>query len=203
MKILIADDHDLVRDTICAFLEGEGFCTVGVSNYDEALEQVSGDEDFSAILLDYTMPGASGLDGLAQMLEVVGDTPVALISGTASQSVVDAAMKHGASGYIPKSMPAKSMANAVRFIAAGEVFVPFGLLNKEPEARSEGRKLGLSERELQVLAGLCEGKSNKEIARDRDLQEVTIKLHVKNLCRKIAARNRTHAAIIARDRQLV
>ena len=201
MKLLIADDHDLIRDTVCAFLENEGFETVAVADYAEALARVSDDESFDAILLDYTMPGASGLDGLTRMIEVSAGTPVALISGTAPLSVVDAAMKHGASGYIPKSMPAKSMANAVRFIASGEVFVPFGLGARDE--RAGGASHGLTDRELEVLSGICAGKSNKEIAIDCDLQEVTVKLHVKNLCRKINARNRTHAAMIARDLQLV
>ena len=61
----------------------------------------------------------------------------------------------------------------------------------------------LTTREQQVLAGICQGKSNKEIARDHDLQEVTVKLHVKTLSRKLNARNRTHAAMIARDRNLI
>lgn len=201
MKLLVADDHDLIRDTVCAFLENEGFETVAVADYAEAIARVTGDERFDAILLDYTMPGASGLDGLTKMIEVSNGTPVALISGTAPQSVVDAAMKHGASGYIPKSMPAKSMANAVRFIASGEVFVPFGLGTGGD--KNAGPSNGLTDRELEVLSGLCEGKSNKEIAIGCKLQEVTVKLHVKNLCRKISAKNRTHAAMIARDLQLV
>jgi DNA-binding NarL/FixJ family response regulator len=203
MKVLIADDHDLVRDTICAFLESEGFETTGVPDYTKALAHISRDERYDVVLLDYMMPGASGLDGLTKMIDAGNGTPVALLSGTASQTVVDAAMKNGASGYIPKSMPAKSMANAIRFIASGERYIPFGF--DTPTARSPqgGNEHNLSDRELQVLMGLCEGKSNKEIARDCDLQEVTIKLHVKNLCRKIKARNRTHAAMIARNLQLV
>ena len=70
-----------------------------------------------------------------------------------------------------------------------------------PTARSEGTSIDaqLSQRERQVLRGICEGKSNKEIARDLDLQEVTVKLHVKTLSRKLGAKNRTHAAMIARN----
>ena len=81
---------------------------------------------------------------------------------------------------------------------AGELYVPYDFMQKDDS------KVGnLSQRETDVLRGICEGKSNKEIARDLDLQEVTIKLHVKTLSRKLDARNRTHAAMIARDMNLV
>ena len=86
-----------------------------------------------------------------------------------------------------------------RECVAGEVFVPFGFMQQTDE-KTVGN---LTERETQVLRGLCEGKSNKEIARDLDLQEVTIKLHVKTLCRKLDAKNRTQAAMIAKERRLV
>ena len=91
------------------------------------------------------------------------------------------------------------MVSAIRFMAAGETFVPYSFM-QEAEAKTVAN---LTERETEVLRGLCEGKSNKEIARDLDLQEVTIKLHVKTLCRKLDAKNRTQAAMIARDRKLV
>ncbi len=91
------------------------------------------------------------------------------------------------------------MASAISLIAAGEVFVPYWLLDKATE-----QPVGdLTTRETQVLRGLSEGRSNKDIARDLGLHEVTIKLHVKTLCRKLDARNRTQAAMIARDRHLL
>ena len=91
------------------------------------------------------------------------------------------------------------MVGAIRLMAAGETFFPFNLM-QQAEARTVGN---LTERETEVLRGLGEGKSNKEIARDLDLQEVTIKLHVKTLCRKLDARNRTQAAMLARDKGLI
>ena len=92
-----------------------------------------------------------------------------------------------------------SLAAAIQFIAGGDVFVPYGFL-EQADAKPTG---DLTMREMQVLRGLTEGRSNKDIARELDLQEVTIKLHVKTLCRKLGARNRTQAAMIARDRRLV
>jgi DNA-binding NarL/FixJ family response regulator len=89
------------------------------------------------------------------------------------------------------------MVAAVNLMASGDVFAPISLLMEEPEMAEA--LATLTRRETDVLRGICEGKSNKEIARDLDLQEVTVKLHVKTLSRKLGAKNRTHAAMIARD----
>jgi len=105
----------------------------------------------------------------------------------------------GAMGFLPKTMPAKSLVNAIRFMAMGEVYAPAGFMSGKEDAEETDFEKALSERERQVLRGLLGAKSNKEIARELELQEVTIKLHVKTLCRKLDAKNRTDAAMIARD----
>ena len=145
------------------------------------------------------MPGMDGLAGLTKMMQANDKRPVALISGTASPQIAKEAIEAGAAGFVPKTIGAKSMVSAVRFMAAGETFVPYGFM-QQAEAKTVAN---LTERETDVLRGLCEGLSNKEIARNLDLQEPTIKLHVKSVCRKLEAKNRTQAAMIARDRRLV
>lgn len=202
MKLLLADDHDLVRETLAAFLETDPDLTVmQADNLDDALQIIARDGVYDLLLLDYSMPGMNGLDGLSRAMEVNEGKPVALISGTATKAVAEAALKSGAAGFLPKTMAARSMVNAVRFMAAGEVFAPLDFMTNEDEAADS--ESDLTQRERQVLRGVADGKSNKEIAREHDLQEVTIKLHVKNLSRKLGARNRTHAAMIARDRELI
>ncbi|MHA3913472.1 response regulator [Halovulum sp. GXIMD14793] len=202
MKLLLADDHDLVRETLAAFLETDPDLTVmQADNLDDALQIIARDGVYDLLLLDYSMPGMNGLDGLSRAMEVNEGKPVALISGTATKAVAEAALKSGAAGFLPKTMAARSMVNAVRFMAAGEVFAPLDFMTNEDEAVDS--ESDLTQRERQVLRGVADGKSNKEIAREHDLQEVTIKLHVKNLSRKLGARNRTHAAMIARDRELI
>jgi DNA-binding NarL/FixJ family response regulator len=200
MRILIADDHDLVRDTIAAFLAAEGGAqTETVSDLDGALARATPDEPWDLVLLDYAMPGMDGLSGLERMLAAVGDVPVAIMSGTASKQVAEDALARGAIGFLPKTLGAKSLVNAVRFMAAGEPYVPVSFLQAPEPAPGPGLAAQLSKREREVLDALLRGASNKEIARELDLQEVTIKLHVKTLCRKLGAKNRTQAAIAARD----
>lgn len=198
MRILVADDHDLVRETIAMFLQAEGMAdVVSVASVDEAVKAADESGAFDLVLLDYNMPGMNGLAGLARMKQANDGNPVAILSGSATPAIADRAIAAGAAGFVPKTLGAKSMISAIRFMAAGEVFVPYGF-QQQAETKTVAN---LTERETDVLRGLCEGKSNKEIA--LDLQEVTIKLHVKTLCRKLDARNRTQAAMIARDRQLL
>lgn len=199
-RILIADDHDLVRETIAMFMQSEGnFAVTSVSSVDAAMAEIAAQSKFDIILLDYNMPGMHGLEGLRRVLDASGDTAVALLSGDASASVVESAVAAGAAGFVPKTLGAKSMLSAIRFMISGEVYVPFDYREQAADTSAEG----LTARETQVLRLLAEGLANKEIARELDLQEVTIKLHVKTLSRKLGARNRTHAAMIARDRNLL
>lgn len=200
MKILLADDHDLVRDTLAAFLENEPDITVRTAaNLAEAMQIVEDEGGFDLVILDYTMPGMEGLLGLNHMIAANGPKPVAILSGTADRSVAEQAIKAGAVGFVPKTLAAKSIVSAIKFMASGEVFAPFGFMHKEEVDGSSA----ITKREREVLIGLTAGKSNKEIAIGLELQEVTIKLHVKTLCRKLGAKNRTQAAMIARDRRLL
>jgi len=204
MRILIADDHDLLRETLSMFLASEGSIdTALASTLDAALDLIQSEEKFDLIMLDYNMPGMAGLNGLKRAMEASGGSPVALMSGIASRSVAEEALSFGAAGFVPKTLAAKTLVNAVRFMAMGEKYAPIDFMTADdPTVAPNPLAQKLSRRELQVLEGLSKGKSNKEIARDLDLQEPTIKLHVKTLYRKIDAANRTQAALIAKEEGL-
>lgn len=206
MNILIVDDHDLVREAIANFLEQEDGYTVSQSrDLPSALEVLeTARSGFDLVLLDYKMSGMQGLAGLRRAMRAAPRTPVALMSGEATVEVAEEALRSGSAGFIPKTMGLRAMFNAVRYMLAGRQFAPVQWLQNENARKSDAAmSFGLTEREDQVLSGLFEGKSNKEIARDLDLQEVTVKLHLKSLYRKLGARNRTHAVLQARSNGLV
>lgn len=199
MKVLLADDHALIRDTLVAYLANEqDFDVITAPDLPAAVVQLAKAGPFDVILLDFAMPGMDGLEGLARMRELT-EAPVAIMSGSATRRIADEALAMGAAGFVPKTIGAKALIHAVRFMAAGETFAPVQLLNDAVPNTPGVLADKLTEREREVLEGLCRGLANKEIARDLGLQEVTVKLHVKNLCRKLEAKNRTQAALLARD----
>lgn len=200
MKILIADDHDLLRDTLVVFLSADDSIeTETAASFDEACDRIRQDGPYSLILLDFKMPGMNGLDSLRDAIAMEGGQRVALISGEATREIAEQALEMGAAGFIPKTLPAKSLVNAVKFMAMGEQYAPIEFMTAVEEVEEHPLAKRLTPREMDVLKGLTTGKSNKEIARDLDLTEPTIKLHMKTLYRKLDVNNRTQAAIIARD----
>lgn len=199
-KVLIADDHGLVRAALANYLrEATGDHITEASTLDEALAIIAREGPFDLVLLDFTMPGMSMPSGLTQAIRANAPNPVAILSGTAPPDIARRALSAGAQGFLPKSIDPDTMILAVRQMMSGQVYHPQEFLDSEEPAPAP---VHITPREMDVLRGLMKGKSNKEIARDLEIQEVTIKLHVKTICRKLQARNRTHAAMLARDMDL-
>jgi DNA-binding NarL/FixJ family response regulator len=202
-NILIADDHDLVRDTIAAYLQTTGdFNVLTASSLETALEKMTGLTSIDLLILDYSMPGMKGLEGLERARQAFPATKVVLMSGVANRDVANMAMARGADGFMPKSLTAPSLVNAIKFVLSGERYFPFDFAAAEAPEEQDAAFETLTGREMQTLEQLCIGLSNKEIARELGIQEVTVKLHVKNLLAKLSVSNRTQAALFAKERHL-
>lgn len=162
-----------------------------------ALASVRRGVRYDLIMLDLRMPGMNGLMGAQKMIELCPETPVMILSGQTSASDVQAALKVGARGFVPKTLAGRSLINAIRLVASGETYVPTGLLTTRRERTAPGLAVPLTEREAEVLAELRRGHSNKEIARALNIAETTVKLHLRSISEKLTARNRTDIVVRA------
>ena len=203
ISVLIADDHGMILDILSLYLSAQTDISVKTaSDVEAAADLLKTEGSFDVILLDYNMPGMHGLKGFDRILRSNASKPVAILTGNPTRRMMDEALEAGAAGILHKTMPAKSLANAIRFIHAGETYMPLSLMRDEMNSPSSNGG-PLSSREMTVLAFLGEGKQNKEIANELALSEATIKMHVKSICKKLDANNRTHAVINARDMGLL
>lgn len=223
MRLLIADDHTLFRDALATFIqrsepESEVFTAKDLA---EALDLLKKDSDIDLILLDLRMPGMDGLEGFKVLKQQYSDIAVVLMSGVAEREHIKAAMNLGAVGYFPKTLTAKALIKAIHLVLAGEIFMPldpkthdvmpsyFGDLPVPPKTNGHNSTISndsdspLTPREINVLEELLKGASNKDIARMLDLQVVTVKLHIRGICRKLGAKNRTHAALLAVEKGFI
>ncbi|WP_207476614.1 response regulator [Arenibaculum pallidiluteum] len=204
MRVLLADDHNLVRDALKSYIERlePSAEVLTADSLGAAVEIADTGTALDLVILDLKMPGMNGLQGLARMREKVGQVPVVLMSGGATQEEVRGALDIGAKGFLPKTLTGPALVSAIKLILAGERFVPFDAFEaqaEEPDGPGPEGMTPLTQREREVLGYLEKGWSNKEIARALDLQEVTIKLHIRGICRKLGAKNRTQAALRAQE----
>jgi two-component system nitrate/nitrite response regulator NarL len=209
MKILIADDHELVSEMLRMRLERDGGVeVVATKNFDEAYAVVgtrkAGEKNgFDLILLDMRMPGMNGLSGLRRIRQLVGTVPVGIISGQLTPAEARQVMAEGAAGFLPKTLPVNEMVEAIRKMVAGERYVHGFLMVGEgnlnvakPVDAVKGLET-LTPRERECLMELTHGWTNKQIAQNLGVTEVTVKTHLIAGFRKIGAKNRTDAVRIA------
>jgi two-component system, NarL family, nitrate/nitrite response regulator NarL len=213
IRVLIADDHDIVRDALGLVMSGFGpeVEILAASNFSEAVELASRAKNLDLAVLDLGMPDMPGMAGIDDFNSRFPRTPVVILSGYYRYQDVVEAFRHGAAGFVPKTLNGDAMLNAFRLVLSGEKYIPADLLEGATGDRNDFGKPGasgtnvhsyedLTGREGEVLENISRGLSNKEIARELGIEEVTVKLHLRNVYRKLGAKNRAHAVQIAHQR---
>lgn len=204
MKILVVDDHPLIREALRLVLKGldAAMHLLEAANRDSALAIASEHPDLSLILLDLTLPGANEFDLLRELREQYPAVPVVVLSAFDQADVVTSALDAGAMGFIPKTSSSEVLVGALRLVLSGGVYLPPEVL-RHPAGPAVGsqqtemshRDLGLTERQAQVLALLVQGKPNKLICRELNLAEGTVKIHITAILKALKVANRTQAVI--------
>ncbi|HEX9447763.1 MAG TPA: response regulator transcription factor [Dongiaceae bacterium] len=203
-KILIADDHVMIIDALCAYLKRQApqaeILTAG--DIDRATTILAAHPDCDIAIFDYVMPGVTGADTFKDIIQRFPNLKVVILSGHIEHDLVQVLVAAGVHGVLPKTMPSSTLISAINLILSGETYVPWQLQQASAATDlSTSTGVTLSRREQEVLGCVKQGMTNKEIARELDLQEVTIKLHIGSLCRKFEVSNRTQLAIKALHRK--
>lgn len=204
MKILIADDHPMVRDALMrTALVIDPEAEVAQADDFDSLEQTVGQHDIDLALIDLNMPGMNGTQSLKQLRERYPELMIVVASGDDNPSTIRAVMSLGVAGFLPKSEPAAVLLQALRLVLSGGTYLPERALRDlatDRRSAPQGAGGALTPRQIDVLKLLMRGQPNKLIARELGLTEGTVKIHIAAILRLLQARNRTEAVVRARER---
>ena len=206
MKLLIVDDHGLVREGLKAILGQSDLKAECLEAWDEISiwQCLKQHPDVNLVLLDIQLPGLSGMDLLKRIAKEHPAMPIIMLSADHDSNTVSQALQWGASGFMPKNSLNQVLISAIRLVLAGGVYIPpEALLKSVPKpqpvptnkAALQLDSLGLTNRQLDVLRLLVKGLSNKRISRQIDLAEATVKIHIRGILRTLGVTNRTEALV--------
>jgi DNA-binding NarL/FixJ family response regulator len=210
VEILVVDDHALIREALCGVLkEVKGDATVlEASSCSQAMQAIAQHPDLDLILLDLNLPDRDGFAMLNELSERYPAISVVVLSAQEDRGSVVRALDLGAVGFIPKSGRREVMVSALQLVFAGGIYIPPEILARDqPSARQPDEKqpasrpsvspadLGLTERQVDVLSLMVQGKTNKAICRVLNLAEPTVKNHVTAILKALEVSNRTEAVI--------
>lgn len=210
MKFLVVDDHALVREGLRHVLESldDRVTVLEARNAIEAYALVAQHADLDLVLLDLRLPGVDGYAAMQELHQRHHALPVVILSGSDDTPGVVAALKMGAVGFIPKSSSRDVMLQALRLVLSGGVYIPpqaLGLAGfdglgelSNPNPKSID-KPALTDRQMEVLGLIAQGKPNKIIAAELNISEATVKAHVTDIMRALKVTNRAQAGAAARS----
>lgn len=207
MKVLLADDHALIRDGIKLVFESytQTADFFETNNYPDTLESVNNNPDLDLIMIDLFMPGSSGTDGINLIRQSAPCTPIIVLSSSEEIDHVKTALKLGANGYIPKSSSNEILLSAINLVMAGGIYIPAQILNEAVDTSAVEKTLSslLTDRQTQVLELMAQGKTNKAIAKIMNITDNTVKSHISIIFTHLNATNRTQAVLNAQQRGLL
>lgn len=213
MKLILADDHALFRNGLVLLLQAHYTgCEIWEGDsLDAALTEARAHPDAEVALLDLNMPGMDGVQGIRRFVELHPDLPLIILTGEEAPQEIQNVLSAGASGFIPKSSTPAVTLSAIELVCSGGTYLPPQLLATASDAaRSnstssvrERAQAHLTERQMQVLRLLAEGKPNKAICRELEIEPGTVKAHIATLFRVLDVTNRTEAANLARQTGLL
>lgn len=206
LRVAVVDDHPLFREGVTRSLsEIEGFAIVAEGSTGEDAVRIAGTLRPDVLLMDISMP-SGGLDAIPAVLKAAPSQKIVMLTVSETSEDVTRALDRGAMGYVLKGVGARTLADAIRTVAAGEGYVAPTLSARLISARTQTAALdkpalvaSLTPREIQVLELVAVGMSNKHVAIELDLQEKTIKHHMTQILTKLGVTNRTEAAMALRD----
>ena len=210
IRVLIADDHTVVRKGLKALLSSEkyGIEVVGeASNGDEAVQKAAQLEP-DVILMDLVMPGKTGLEAIPEIKQMQPGARILVLTSFADDSNVAKAIRAGAYGFLLKDTSPDELVQTIRSVYADKLTLPQELTHilfgdevneKEPDSMQQD----LTPRELDVLRCIAQGMSNKQVAQELSVSTTTVRSHVSSLIRKLSVENRTQLAIYAREHDLI
>ncbi len=201
ISVIVADDHAMISECICNFLEGRIKGTVTPqSTFQGALDAASATH-CDVILLDMVMPGMDGVTSIERFVTTFPDTKVVIFSSMTDQSLVVKAIKVGARGFIPKDMPLTALIPALNLILSGEIFFPSSFFKSAAfeKLSATTSTAVLTPSEIEMLEMVLVGASNKEIGHRIGQSENNVKMLMRKTFLKLGANNRTHAVHIAQS----
>jgi DNA-binding NarL/FixJ family response regulator len=201
IRILLADDHDVVRRGLTALLDGtDGFAVVGAAADGEEAVTLAGEHQPDVVLMDLSMPGVDGIEATRRLLAAQPDSRVVVLTSFSDRERILDALDAGAVGYLLKDAEPDELLRGIAAAARGESPLAPKAAKAVLSARAEARPAAeLTAREQEVLALLAEGLANKQIARRLGIAEKTVKTHLTSVFQSIGVTDRTQAALWARS----
>lgn len=199
MDVLLVDDHPIIHQTLGAVVEAVLPQAQFHAESDLAggLARARQLKSLELVLLDLGLPGCSGLEALVRFRKTLPRARIAIISATEDPDSVRAALEAGAVGYLPKTSPPKVLADALRLIVHGGIYIPPQAMDSEPPPRKEPRlsDFGITDRQADVLKLLVRGLTNAQIAHELSIAENTVKQHAHAAYRALGVSSRTEAMV--------